>query len=499
MKLYNTDQIKAWDQTTLRHKNISSLELMEIAANVFSKRFIELFDVTSPISVFCGCGNNGGDGLAIARILNMQGYDVQVWLADFGQSKSPDFIANLQRLPAFGHIPLFSIDMKEPPTLQPDAIIIDALLGTGINRPVEGPMEDLIHWLNSLNHKIIAVDIPSGLYGDRHCDCAIHAHHTITFQVPKISFLLPSYEQYTGSWEIADIGLVPSFNLHTQTNYYLTEHALIKALITRRKKFSHKGNFGHALLVNGSHGKGGAAILASRACLRSGVGLLTAHVPVNLYQIIQTSVPEAMASVDEHDYYWSSLPTELDKYSAIGVGCGINQKESTERAFRSLLEISRVRMVIDADGINLMSKHKDLLDKIPVGSILTPHLKEFERLFGPSCSCFDRLEKLRQRAVQHQVTILLKGAYSAVASPDGTIHFNSTGNPGMATGGTGDVLTGILTSLLAQGYDSQSAALIGVYVHGLAGDLAYQHSCYESIIASDLVDHLGRAFHSILN
>ena len=188
MKLYNTDQIKAWDQTTLRDKNISSLELMEIAANVFSKRFIELFDVTSPISVFCGCGNNGGDGLAIARILNMRGYEVQVWLADFGQSKSPDFIANLQRLPAFGHIPLFSIDMKEPPTLQPDAIIIDALLGTGINRPVEGPMEDLIHWLNSLNHKIIAVDIPSGLYGDRHCDCAIHAHHTLPSRYLKSVF-----------------------------------------------------------------------------------------------------------------------------------------------------------------------------------------------------------------------------------------------------------------------------------------------------------------------
>ena len=460
---------------------------------------MELYGTGNPISVFCGCGNNGGDGLAIARILNMQGYDVQVWLADFGQSKSSDFTANLQRLPAFGHIPLYVIDMKEPPTLQPDEIIIDALLGTGINRPVDGHMEDLIHWLNSLNHTVISVDIPSGLYGDRHCDCAIHAHHTITFQVPKLSFLLPSYEQYTGSWEIADIGLVPSFNLHTRTNYYLTEHQLIKGLITRRKKFSHKGNFGHALLVSGSHGKCGAAILASRACLRSGVGLLTAHIPANLYQIIQTSVPEAMASVDEHDYYWSSLPGELEKYSAIGVGCGINQKESTERAFRSLLETSRVRMVIDADGLNLLSKHKDLLEKIPGGSILTPHLKEFERLFGTSSSCFDRLEKLRQCAMKHQVTIILKGAYSSIASPDGTIHFNSTGNPGMATAGTGDVLTGILTSLLAQGYDSQTAALIGVYVHGLAGDLAYHQSCYESIIATDLVDHLGEAFHSVIH
>ena len=499
MKLFTVDQIKAWDLATIKEKNISSLELMETAANAFALQYMSLYGVEMPVSIFCGLGNNGADGLAVARILSMQGYEVKVWLADFGQSKSAEFTANLNRLPDFGHIPLFNIDMSEPPSLHPNEIIIDALLGTGINRAVEGQMEDLIHWVNTMNHVVISIDVPSGLFGEQHCSTAIHAHHTITFQIPKLSFLLPSYEQYTGTWQKVDIGLVPSHTLHTPTNYYLIEKKLIHNLIFKRKKFAHKGNFGHALLIAGSHGKGGAAILASRACLRSGVGLLTTHIPLSLYQIIQNSVPEAMASVDEHEYYWSSIPNELNKYSAIGVGSGMNQKESTERALQTLIRQSICRMVIDADGLNLISKHKDLLDLIPPGSILTPHLKEFERLFGVSKSCFDRLEKLRENAIKYKITILLKGAYTSIACPDGTVHFNSTGNPGMATAGTGDVLTGILTSLLAQGYDTDAAAMIGVFVHGHAGDLAYQESCYESLIASDIIDHLGKAFHTILN
>ncbi|MEP7320504.1 MAG: NAD(P)H-hydrate dehydratase [Saprospiraceae bacterium] len=499
MKLFTSDQIRAWDQASLIERKISATDLMEEAANAFSNRFIKKYGTNKPVSVFCGLGNNGGDGLAIARILSMRGYDVKVWLADFGQKKSDAFLFNLNRLPQFGHIPIFAIDMKEPPSLLPDEIIIDALLGNGINRPVEGLLEDLIHWINLMNHTVVSVDIPSGLFGEKHCETAIRANHTISFQIPKLSFLLPAYEEFTGSWETVDIGLIPSFPLYTSSDYYYTEQGLIKGLITKRKKFSHKGTFGHALLITGSHGKAGAAILSSRACLRSGVGLLTSHIPSTLYNIIQSSVPEAMASIDDHDFYWSSLPADLSKYSAIGVGCGINLKESTERVFHDLLLQSSSGLVIDADGLNLISKFKDLLTKIPSGSILTPHLKEFERLFGADKNCFDRLEKLKRNAVKYNTTILLKGAHTAIAFPDGSVHFNSTGNPGMATAGSGDVLTGILTSLLAQGYDSQSAALIGTFVHGFAGDLAYQNACYESLIASDIIDNLGRAFHLILN
>ncbi|MEP7269044.1 MAG: NAD(P)H-hydrate dehydratase [Saprospiraceae bacterium] len=499
MKIFNTEQVKKWDEETIQSKGIRSIDLMESAANAFSKKFSQKYPLSSLLYVFCGTGNNGGDGLAIARILSMQGYDVKVWLADWGQKKAPDFTTNLNQLPAFGHVPLEVINMKEPPMLEPNSIIIDALFGTGLNRPLDGDFEDLIHWINSLHNKIIAVDIPSGMFADRHTDTAIHANHTITFQSPKLSFLLPSYEKFTGKVDIVDIGLIPQFISKTKTPYYLTEPNLIKGMVSKRKKFDHKGVYGHALLINGSYGKAGAAILSAKACLRSGVGLLTNHIPSQLNLILQMTVPEAMASIDEHDFYWSSLPENIRRFTAIGVGCGINQKESTERVFQSLFEEYDGKMIIDADGINILSKHQALLSKIPVGSILTPHVKEFERLFGKTNTCFDRLQLLQEKAKLYSVTIILKGANSQIAFSDGTVYFNCTGNPGMATAGSGDVLTGILTALVAQGYDSQSAALIGTYVHGLAGDIAYQNSSYESLIASDVIDHLGKAFHTLFN
>lgn len=489
--------MKAWDKQTLLESKISSLELMERASSAFTQRYMQLFDNTRPVSVFCGPGNNGGDGLAIARILSMQGYEVQVWLVDWDLPKSDDNQVNLSRLPDFGHIPVQVIRLTDLPVFGADEIIIDALLGTGINRPVDGKMEELILWLNSLKLTVVSVDIPSGLFCDSHSDLAIQATYTFSFQSPKLVFLLPEYEQYTGRWEVLDIGLSSSFYLNTPVRTYLVEKRMVRELLVNRKKFSHKGLFGHALLINGSHGKGGAAILASRACLRSGAGLVTNHIPGSLYSILQMSVPEAMASVDEHDYYWSTLPKNLMKYSCIGVGCGVDQKDSTQRVFYELLEQYQGRMVIDADGLNLMSHSKNLLDKLPPGSILTPHVKEFERLFGQSKNCFDRLNLLAESAVRYQTTIILKGAFSTIALPDGNLYFNCSGNPGMATGGSGDVLTGLLTGLMAQGYDSMQTAVLGVYLHGRSGDLALKHSSYESIIASDLVDHLGRAFNEL--
>jgi len=497
VKIFNDHQIKSWDRATLEESKISSLELMERASNAFVQQYMKLFDPARKVSVFCGPGNNGGDGLAIARILSMQGYDTKVWLVDWDLEKSKDNQINLSRLPDFGHIPIQIINLDELPVFPRDEIIIDALLGTGINRPLDGNFEELIYWLNSLKLTVVAVDVPSGLFSDKHTDLAVHATYTLSFQSPKLAFLLPEYEVYTGNWEILDIGLSPNFYLQTPSKYFLMERRMLKELLINRKKFSHKGLFGHALLINGSHGKGGAAILASRACLRSGVGLVTNHIPGSLYSILQMSVPEAMASVDEHDYYWSTLPKDLNRFASIGVGCGVDQKDSTKRVFYELLEQYKGRMVIDADGLNLMSHSKDTLNRLPPGSILTPHVKEFERLFGKSKNCFDRLDLLAEAAIQYQTTIILKGAYSTIALPDGVLYFNCSGNPGMATAGSGDVLTGLLTGLMAQGYDSMQTALLGVYLHGRAGDLALNKSSLESLIASDLVDHLGLAFNEL--
>lgn len=497
MKIFNAEQIKAWDKATLQESKISSLDLMERASAAFSQRFMQLFDLSRPVSVLCGPGNNGGDGLSIARILSMRGQEVKVWLVDWDLEKTQDNQANLSRLPNFGHIPVQIIRLEELPVFDRDEIIIDALLGIGINRPLDGKFEELILWLNSLKLTVVAVDIPSGLFCDRHTDLAVQATYTLTFQCPKLSFLLPECEQYTGQWETLDIGLSRSYYHKTGTRYYLVEKKMLKEALAKRKTFSHKGLYGHALLINGSHGKGGAAILASRACLRSGAGLVTNHIPGSLYTILQMSVPEAMASVDEHDYYWSTLPKDINKFTCIGVGCGIDQKDSTLRAFNELFDQYKGRMVIDADGLNIMSLSKTLLDRLPPGSILTPHLKEFERLFGKSKNCFDRLQLLSESAVRYQTTILLKGAFTSIALPDGVVYFNCSGNPGMATGGSGDVLTGLITGLLAQGYESMETALLGVYLHGRAGDLALQNSSHEALIASDLIDHLGKAFNEL--
>lgn len=497
MKIFNVAQIKEWDALSIKLKEINSLELMESASVAFVSKFKTKFSISSPVAVVCGTGNNGGDGLAIARILDNDGYDVKIWLADFGQKKSPDFSENLNRLPGFGHIPLQTIDMAEPPVFEPNSVIIDAIFGTGLNTELDGKFEDLVLWLNSLQHIIVSVDIPSGMFADRHTNIAIEADYTYTFQTPKLSFFLPCYEKFTGKVVTIDIGLVPEYNAKAFTPFYLIESDLIKQLIYKREKFSHKGVFGHALLINGSYGKAGASILSSKACLRSGVGLLTNHLPVNLYPILQMAVPEAMASIDQHNYYWSTLPENIRRYSAIGVGCGIDQKESTVRIFKSLLQEYDGRMVLDADALNIIANNKDLLTHIPGGSILTPHLKEFERLFGNSKNCFDRLELLRENAKKYSVTIILKGAHSQIAMSDGTVYFNCSGNPGMATAGSGDVLTGIITAFLAQGYDTDTAAIIGTYIHGLAGDFAYEGQSYESMIASDLVENLGKAFHTL--
>lgn len=497
MKIFNAEQIKSWDKVTLEESKISSLDLMERASGIFTRRFMQLFEPTRPVSVFCGTGNNGGDGLVIARILSMHGYDIKVWLVDWDLPKSEENQVNLSRLPDFGHIPVQVIRLDQLPVFDRDEIIIDALLGIGLNRPLDEKFEELIVWLNSLKLTVVSVDVPSGLFCDRHTETAVQATYTLSFQCPKLAFFLPEYEQYAGQWEILDIGLSPSYYLRTPTRYYLTEKNVLKEILTHRRRFSHKGLFGHALLINGSHGKGGAAILASRACLRSGVGLVTNHIPGSLYTILQMSVPEAMASVDEHDYYWSTLPKDLERFACIGVGCGVDQKDSTRRVFYELLNEYKGRMVIDADGLNLMSQEQDLLKRIPPGSILTPHVREFERLFGKSKNCFERLNLLSESAVRYQTTIVLKGAFSAIALADGTVYFNCSGNPGMATGGSGDVLTGLLTGLMAQGYDSMQTALLGVYLHGRAGDLAVEKSSHESLIASDLIDYLGMAFKEL--
>lgn len=497
LKILSTKQIKELDAHTILHEPISSIDLMERACQAFITWFTKEFEGQRKIGVICGTGNNGGDGLAIARLLNELNYPVKVWIVRGTMPVTEDFKTNFDRIN--GKIEMYDVTTKDDQGLFFDRdILIDAIFGYGLSRPAEGVYEQVINCINQTKAIKIAVDLPSGLRNDQSsAGKIVMADYTISFQVPKLAFLLPENHRYCGDWSVVDIGLSNAFLKEADTPYYYLTRNDVKEKIQIRKKFDHKGTYGHALLIAGSYGKMGACVLSAKACLRAGVGLLTAHVPKSGYNIIQTSVPEAMASVDEHEDFFSTIQ-QLDQFTSIGIGPGIGQSEETITAFSNIVKQGR-SLVIDADGLNILSANPELIGLIKAGSILTPHPKEFERLVGIWQNDFDRLEKQKKFSVQTKCVIILKGAHTSIATPDGNVYFNSTGNPGMATGGSGDVLTGILTGLLAQGYSAEDTSIVGVYLHGLSGDIAAREKGSHSLIASDIVDFLPAAFKNVLN
>lgn len=499
MKILNATQIKELDNYTIAHEPITSIDLMERAAKTFVNWFVTKFtDEDKPIYVFCGPGNNGGDGLAVARLLQERFYTVSVFACQIGTDATKDFQKNWERLPRDKDLKIFSIWQDDYlPEIPEEAIVIDAIFGSGLNRPIEAYWANLVEYLNDQPVTRVAIDIPSGTFADAHTEGVfIRAHKTFTFEFPKLAFVFPENHDKVGNWTYKSIGLHRDYIEKTETPYHFIDLTMARSLLQIRQKYDHKGTFGHALMITGSYGKIGAAILSARACLRSGVGLLTIHAPKCAYPVLQMSVPEAMVSIDRHEFFFSEVPT-LNKYQTIGIGCGLDTKQTSAESMEVLLEESKVPLIIDADGLNLISKNKKLLSKIPKNSILTPHPKEFERLFGKASDDFARNKLQRWMSQELSVYIVLKGAHTCITSPEGNCYFNSTGNPGMATGGTGDVLTGILTGLLAQGYSSLDTAILGVYLHGLAGDLAAEEVGQEALIAGDLITYLGKAFKKV--
>ncbi len=502
LKILSTSQIKALDEYTIRHEPIASIDLMERACHAFVSWFTLHFDITKRVGVVCGTGNNGGDGLGIARLLKEWGFQVKVWIIRGSVPESSDFKINLQRLSEKVEVSEIITESDQGLFADHD-ILIDAIFGSGLSRSPEGIYAQAIRCINRTNAVRVAVDIPSGLMADKPSDGEIiQAHHTVTFQLPKLSFLLPENGLAVarpddligrGEWHVVNIGLNQEFIRKAERNYFLLEKNDIKKILHERSKFSHKGNFGHALLIAGSYGKIGAAALGARAAMRSGLGLLTVHVPTCGYDIIQISVPEAMASVDTSDTLFSLVP-RTENFSSVGIGPGIGQDKQTIKALAALLEAVGKPIVLDADAINILGSNRELIQLIPKGSILTPHPKEFERLVGSWSTDFERLEKQLEFSRETNAVVLLKGAHSSITTPEGKIYFNNTGNPGMATGGSGDVLTGLVTGLLAQGYTSEESALLGAWIHGLAGDCAAKRLSEEALMASDIIDYLPEAF-----
>lgn len=499
-KIFSVQQIRRADQYTILHEPVLSIDLMERAATACCNWISKRYTVEDSFIIFCGPGNNGGDGLAIARLLLTAGYRVQVFVLSAETNATQDFRTNEKRLSEQDASLVRQLHrVSDFPLIPAGCILIDALLGTGLSRPPDGLLADLIRYINAAATMVIAIDIPSGLLADQHSDPAtaiIQANYTLSFQFPKLAFFFPENGTYVGEWIVLDIGLSQTFIEEEPTSVFFITESFIKTLIHTRPKFAHKGSFGHALLVTGSYGKMGAAILATDACLRSGVGLLTVHTPVCGYEILQTTHPEAMAAVDSGEQYISD-EIQTDTFSAIGIGPGLGTHPDTQNAVRYLLANCKRPVVIDADALNIISRQHAKEKTIPAQAILTPHLKEFARLAGETAHDFSRHEQQLAFSQKHQVYLVLKGAHTCITTPEGESYFNTSGNPGMAKGGSGDVLTGILTSLLAQGYSQKEACLLGVFLHGLAGDLAKQYLGETSILAGDLIRYLPQAFISL--
>lgn len=467
--LVTSEQMRKVDKFTIANTPIASIDLMEKAARTFVHSFLrDEFDTTKNIAIFCGKGNNGGDGLAIAHLLIANGYEnIKVYIINFSAKQSADFAINLQRIEET-RCRKFEINQVSDLKNVKTDLIIDAILGSGLNKPLEGAFEDLAGFINKLNKKVYSVDVPSGFFAEGQMPkkyTGIVAHKTICFQRPKINFFFPESALATEKYEVVEIGLDEDFIQGQDSDFYLVEKKDIQELLNPRKLFSHKGTYGHALIVAGSVNTMGAALLSSMACLHSGVGLTTACIPQSGLTALNTSLPEVMA-LPRDEYTRIENPA---KYQAIAIGPGLGISTENEKLLETLIA-SEQPLVIDADALNILAERQDLLQKLTENSILTPHLKEFDRLFGKHATWWDRLQTAKQRAKDLKIIIVLKNQYTFICLPDGKVHINSTGNPAMAQGGMGDVLTGIIVAFLAQKYTSANAVILACYVHGQAGD-----------------------------
>ncbi len=502
MKIFTSAQIHELDHYTIEHEPISSIDLMERAAQTLTQTIREIYTPSVPIVVFAGPGNNGGDALAVARMLAEKDYAVSVYLFNISGSLSPDCAANKKRLQDTKRIRSFVEVTNEfdPPRLEQDMLVIDGLFGSGLNKPLAGGFASLVKYINASPAQVVSIDIPSGLMTEDNTYNVraniVRATHTLTLQQVKLSFLFSEFQQFVGQLRILDIRLSQEGIEKMDTPYTIIEEGDIRSRMLHRSAFAHKGQMGHALLIAGSYGMAGAAVLASRACLRSGVGKVTVNSPKRNISILQVAVPEAIVQSGTEETIFAEA-VDPEDFDALGVGPGLGQSEQTAVALIAQLRRTQCPVVVDADALNLLANHRAWQQQLPKGIILTPHPIELDRLEGHSADSYERLTKARNMAQRLQGYVILKGHYTAICMPDGSIVFNTTGNAGMATAGSGDVLTGILTGLLARGYKPQDACIVGTYLHGLAGDLAAQELGEDSMLASDIIRHLARAFKRV--
>ena len=504
MKIINSQGIKLIETVTCEKQRISSIDLMERAANAVAVEIMARFLPTQRIVVIAGPGNNGGDALAVARMLIDQGYHhVEIFLFNVTGKLSYDCNEEYKRLIAMDGINFTEVTHAfNPPFLGKNDVVLDGLFGAGLNEPLQGGFLAVARYINESGAYVISIDLPSGLFGEWNAQInlrdVVHANLTLAFQLPRLSFFFAENYQVLGECKLLDIDLDEAKIKETATNYYVIDSKNIAPLLHKRLPFTGKRDYGSAMLFAGSTGLMGAAVLAARATLKSGAGLVTVHSARRGLDILQTAVPECMYEPDRNDHYITDMKIH-HHHQAVGVGPGIGSQEATANALQGLLQNCTAPMVLDADALNCIAQRPAMLTLLPPKTILTPHIGEFDRLFGDHKSSEERLKAAIEAARKYNIIIVIKGHYSAVVRPTGRVYFNTTGNAGMATAGSGDVLTGIITSFLAQGYNPEYAASIGVYVHGLAGDLAAEELGEFGMTASDIAAYAGRAIHQILN
>jgi NAD(P)H-hydrate epimerase len=498
MKIFTSVQIHELDNYTIEHEPIESIDLMERAAKALTRVITTRWGMEVPIVVFAGPGNNGGDALAVARMLLERGYDVQTFLFNITGHLSPDCEENKKRLTEKKNKQFTEVTQEfDPPQLEKGMVVVDGLFGSGLNKPLNGGFASLVKYINASPAEVVSIDMPSGLMTEDNTYNVraniVRATLTLTLGQKKLSMLFTENQPFIGELQVLDIGLSREGIEKIDSQYTMLEEDDVRKLLLPRSPFAHKGTMGNALLIAGSYGMAGAAVLATEACLRSGAGKVTCHTPRKNVAILQTAVPEAVLQTDHEETTFAEA-VDAEDFQALGIGPGLGTTEQTAIAIISQLRRTQCPIVCDADAINVLANHHAWLQQLPKEIILTPHPKEFDRLEGHSADSFERLSKARDLSQRLQAYIILKGHLSALCCPDGHIVFNTTGNAGMATAGSGDVLTGILTGLLARGYERREACIVGMYLHGLAGDLAANEMGEESLIARDIVRWLPKAF-----
>lgn len=494
MKIFTVENIRSADQYTIENEPVSSVQLMERASSLCVEWIFSNCKHHTKFVIFCGNGNNGGDGLAIARMLYLKGFDIDVFINKEQLKFSDEALINYKRLKDISGISLRDFNETSTYNFDEKTVIIDALFGTALSRNPEGIFKTVIEVLNSKNNPKISIDIPSGLFANQMNDensTIFKADYTLTFQFWKKTFLHPETGNFAGKVIVLDINLVQEFIENTQTDDFVIDDEIILNIFKIRQDFAHKGTYGKSIIVGGSYGKIGAVVLATKSALKTGSGLTFVLAPNCGYEILQTSVPEAMF-MDGGEKFINQI--EEVENTVYGIGPGLGTEKETEKALLEFLEYHQAPLILDADALNIISTDNSYVKLIPKKSIITPHPKEFERLFGKTENSFERLGLAKTKAKELGIYIVLKDHHTQLITPEGTVFYNITGNSGLAKGGSGDILTGIITSLLAQKYSEQEAAILGVWLHGKAADLAAEKYSKEAMQPTDVINEIGNVF-----